>query len=155
MLHVHMANTEYEIIRYSSIDFFFSLHSAELQLSAGELGAALEEVQGPQGTGLGHEVVVRETHGGAALAYQPRVQGLQAGRDPVLHAARDVTRRPPVNEVLHIRDVVRVEAVHTCADHPGDLLNLETKIIYSYVDLLDNVKLKSLSSVSLKTHKQG
>ena len=105
-------------------DLLVSLHSAELQLSAGELCAALQEVQRPEGAGLGHEVIVGEAHGGAALAQQPRVQRLEAGGDPVLHTARDVPSRPPVNQVLHIGNVVCIEAVHTCTDHPGNLLDL-------------------------------
>ena len=92
------------------------------------------------------EVVVGEAHAGAALAQQPRVVGRQAGGLGVLHAARDVASSPdqserlqwsrdcistnhsspPVQQRLDLRDAVRVEAVHTSADHPGDLLNLQT-----------------------------
>ena len=92
------------------------------------------------------EVVVGEAHAGAALAQQPRVVGRQAGGLGVLHAARDVASSPdqserlqwsrdsistnhsspPVQQRLDLRDAVRVEAVHTRADHPGDLLNLQT-----------------------------
>ena len=104
-----------------------SLDGAELQLSAGELCAALEEVQGEERAGLGHKVVIREAHGGAALAQKPRVQRLETGGHLVLHAACDVPRCPPVNQVLHVGDVVCVETINTCADHPGNFLDLETK----------------------------
>ena len=106
------------------------------------------------------EVVVGEAHAGAALAQQPRVVGRQAGGLGVLHAARDVASSPdqserlqwsrdsistnhsspPVQQRLDLRDAVRVEAVHTRADHPGDLLNLQQRILlHGWKRVLENV----------------
>ena len=104
----------------------------ELELSAGELTAGVENVQVEERTGGGGVVIEGETHAGAALTHQSGVHSWQTRSQLVLHAALNETLVLPLEQGGHSGHVISVDTIHPRADHPGDLLNIVDPPAYDW-----------------------